>query len=355
MIDNLMDYYMNYKTSRLKKYGLTIMHSNDEFLSKTFERYIRTYINSYYYLIFDTVKANNCTDDILRLELDGKRLEMLDELLIYELIDSNEIYNLKKDYVNNSLEVVLFLIALDRMRFSSKEEVSIKLNQLLLVCPSIKERLGTKLSRLEMLVKDTFSTLNKFLSNTDDYYLLDYQLYKDRDDLVKVIMLPNIKMLQENYKRTLLERVYREDKLKREKFDLLVKKYVKQFIIDSYNSKRIYNKYFIELDDYLFNNKKDIDYFLSMLNNPFIKRYLVLCVSNNNYISCQSIFRKYKFSLACIQDFTHINDISTKLSNIDTGNIYDFVIVSSYKSKDLDEIMKYTCVNLEGILFNKEG
>ena len=66
MIDNLMDYYMNYKTSRLKKYGLVIMHSHDEFLEKTLIRYIKTYINCFYYNIFDTVNATVCDNNVLR-------------------------------------------------------------------------------------------------------------------------------------------------------------------------------------------------------------------------------------------------------------------------------------------------
>lgn len=355
MIDNLMDYYMSYKTSRLKKYGLVIMHSHDEFLEKTLVRYIKTYINCYYYNIFDTVNVSFCDDSVIRKELEGTKLEMLDELLIYELIDSNEIYELKQQYINDSYEVVLFLITLDRMRFLNKEIIPQQLEQLLYYCPNIKTSLGTRVSRLETLIKETYVTLNKFLDRTDDYYVLDYQLYKDRGDLVKVVMLSNITMLQDNYKRSLLERVYREDKLKKDKFDLLIKKFIKQFIIDSYNDKRIYDKYFIEIDDYLFSNKKDIDTFLGMLDNPFLKRYLVIVVSHNNYISCQSLFRKYKFSLACIQDFSHINDVNNKLTSLDMSNIYKYVIVSNYKSKDLDDIVKYGCVNLESVLFSKEG
>ena len=355
MIDNLMDYYMSYKTSRLKKYGLVIMHSHDEFLEKTLIRYIKTYINCYYYNIFDTVNVSSCDDSVIRKELEGKRLEMLDELLIYELIDSNEIYELKQQYINDSYEVVLFLITLDRMRFLSKEIIPQQLEQLLYFCPNIKTSLGTRVARLETLIKETYVTLNKFLDKTDDYYVLDYQLYKDCNNLVKVVMLSNITMLQDNYKRSLLERVYREDKLKKDKFDLLIKKFIKQFIIDSYNDKRIYDKYFIEIDDYLFSNKKDIDTFLGMLDNPFLKRYLVIVVSHNNYISCQSLFRKYKFSLACIQDFSHINDVNNKLTSLDMSNIYKYIIVSNYKSKDLDDIVKYGCVNLESVLFSKEG
>ena len=72
---------MNYKTSRLKKYGLVIMHSHDEFLEKTLIRYIKTYINCFYYNIFDTVNATVCDNNVLREELNGKRLEMLDEYM----------------------------------------------------------------------------------------------------------------------------------------------------------------------------------------------------------------------------------------------------------------------------------
>ena len=101
--DNLMDCYMNYKASRLKKYGLVIMHSHDEFLEEVLEKYIWTYINCYYYKIFDTSRVENSSDDVIKVELEGKRLEMLDELSIYELIDSNEVFELKRDFINDSL------------------------------------------------------------------------------------------------------------------------------------------------------------------------------------------------------------------------------------------------------------
>lgn len=355
MADNLMNYYMNYKTNRLKKYGLVIMHSEDEFLKETFANYLKTYINCYYYSIFDAVYSNTCDDDIIKLELDGKRLEMLDDLSTYELIDSNEVFAIKLAYINEAYYVTLFLTSLDQMRVDNKEDISTTLEQLLKSNPKIKEKLGTKVSNLETLLKETYNTLNKFFKNTDNYYLLDYQLYKDQENLVKIVLTSSITMLQDNYKSSLLERVYREDKLKKDKEDLLIRKFIKQLIFDVYNGRKIYDKYFIELDDYLFTNKKDIENFLEMLNNPFIKRYLVLGISNNNYISCQSIFKKYNYSLACIQDFSHINDVSNKLNNIDTGNVYDYVIVSSYKTKDLNDIMKYTCINLKGILFDKEG
>lgn len=352
--DNLMDCYMNYKASRLKKYGLVIMHSHDEFLEEVLEKYIWTYINCYYYKIFDTSRVENSSDDVIKVELEGKRLEMLDELSIYELIDSNEVFELKRDFINDSLMVVLFLITLDRTRFDSNMDISKKLNELLNLCLEIKERLGTKVLRLENLLKETYNTLNNFFKKTDNYYLLDYQLYKDQESLVKVVLVPNIKVLQDNYKKSLVERVYRDDKIKRQKVELLIKKFIKQLIMDVYYGKKIYQKYFIELDDDLFDNKKEVLNLLDMLDNPFIKRYVVLGISHNSYISMQSMFKKYGFTLACIQDFSHINDVSNKLNNIDTWNIYNYVVVSLYKTKDLDVIMKYSCVNLEGILFNKE-
>ena len=78
--DNLVVIYMNYKINYLLKYGLLIMHSTDEFLSECLKNYLKTYVNSYYYLIFDTVNSKVYDDKVMKEEIEGKRLEMLDEL-----------------------------------------------------------------------------------------------------------------------------------------------------------------------------------------------------------------------------------------------------------------------------------
>ena len=46
---NLMNIYMDYKISRLVKYGLVILNSDDEYLAFLLKSYIETYIKTYYY------------------------------------------------------------------------------------------------------------------------------------------------------------------------------------------------------------------------------------------------------------------------------------------------------------------
>ena len=97
--DNLVTIYMNYKISRLVEYGMLIMHSSDLFLKEVLEKYLKNYVNSCYYFIFDTVNSKIYDDKVMREEIEGKRLEMLDDLSNYELIDSNEEYKNKKNYI----------------------------------------------------------------------------------------------------------------------------------------------------------------------------------------------------------------------------------------------------------------
>ncbi len=347
-----MDVYMSYKVSRLQKYAQTIMHSYDDFLSSCLYVYFETYINCYYYCIFDTSNVMECTDNVIKEELEGRRLELLADLANYELVDSNEEYALKKLFINNSINVVLFVIGIDRLRYSDRDDVTYKVNSLLEYCPSIKAALGTTVNRLISLIKETYSVTNSFFKKVNSYYFLEYGFFKNIGNYAVVKLDYKIKNLDDNYKKSLVERVYRNDKLLKEKTELLIKHFIKQFISEKYNNKLAYDKYFIELKDEL--TKEDLKELLDMLNNQLLKKYIVIVITSNTYKSNQALFNKYKFSMACNQDFSHINDVKDKLGNIDMSNVYDYIIVSNYKANDYNDFMKYTKVNLTDILFNEE-
>lgn len=355
MSDNLVTIYMNYKTRRLLEYGLVIMDSTDSFLRDVLNNYIKTYINSSFYLIFDTVNSNTYDDKVMAEELEGKRLEMLDELANFELIDSNEEYERKIYYINTSCKIMPFLIKLDLLRFEDKDSISIKINELLDKDKYIKDMLGDRVIKLVMLLNETRIKLDKFFERKDNYYSLDYPLYKDRDNLVKVVLNNDVKAVLDNYNKSLVERVYRDKKIQKDKLDLLIKKFIKQLLLDIYNDKKLYDKYFIELDDSLFEDRKVLEEFFKMLDNPLIKHYLVFSIDSDNYYSNQAFIKKYNFSIACIQDFSHINDVSTKITNLDNNNLFDYIIVGAFKEKDYDTILKYSMINLKDILFSREG
>ena len=116
----------------------------------------------------------------------------------------------------------------------------------------------------------------------------------------------------------------------------------------------MYDKYFILIPEFIFEDKKDLGKLLDLFDNPLVKRYIVLGIVSDNYYSNQAFIKKYNFSIACIQDFSHINDVNTKLTNLDNSNLFDYILVDSFKDKDYDSFVKYSMVNLDGILFNKE-
>ncbi len=352
--DNLVVTYMNYKIKCLLKYGLLIMHSTDEFLSECLNNYLKTYVNNYYYLIFDTVNSKVYDDEVMIDEIEGKRLEMLDELSNYELIDSNEEYKNKKNYINNSSKIIPFLIKLDLLRFNDREEANNSIRTLADEDNFVKEMVGTDILKLISLVVDTNKVLNNFFEKKDTYFSLDYLLFKDVNNYVKVVINNDVKVLQDNYKVSLIERCYRDNKIQFEKYYLLGIKFIKQLLLDIYNEKLLYDKYFILIPEIIFEDKKDMTRFFDLFDNPLVKRYVVLGIVSDNYYSNQAFIRKYNFSIACIQDFSHINDVNGKLTNLDNSNLFDYILVDSFKDKDYDSFVKYSMVNLNGILFNRE-
>lgn len=354
MSGNLVTIYMNYKISRLVEYGLLIMHSSDLFLKEVLEKYLKNYVNSFYYLTFDTVNSKVYSEKIMLEEIEGKRLELLDELSNYELIDSNDLYTRKCGYINTSSKIISFLIDLDLLRFNDKDELNTKLEELINKNSFIKDLVGDGFVKLSLAINKTKEDLDTFYTKKDNFFSLDYPLFKDRENYVLVKLNNDVKVLEDNYKKALVERVYRDKKIQDKKLDLLVKKFIKELLFNVYSGNKLYDKYFIEIPGDIFLDKKVFESFLVMLDNPLIKRYVTLAICSDNYYSNQALIRKYNFSIACIQDFSHINDVDTKLTNLDNSNLFDFIIIRSFKDKDYDVFLRYSKVNLCDILFDRE-
>ena len=158
---------------------------------------------------------------------------------------------------------------------------------------------------------------------------------------------------KDNYKNSLVERCYREEKLVADKFTLLLKAFIKRLITDIYYDKNIYDRYVIEIPEEVLEDKKDLEKIIELVNNPLVKRFLVFGVSNDNYNKCKNLLRTNKFMVACMQDFKYINEIDNKLTNLDNGD-YDYIVALDYKDKDMPIFKKATYVNVKELLFNKE-
>lgn len=350
---NLMDIYIDYKISRLVKYGLVILNSDDEYLAFLLRSYIETYIKTYYYHIFETVDSDTYSLEVLGEELEGKRWELLDIVSGDELVDSNDVYDKKKKWISDVIEVVYYLINLDKVVLNERDDVDRELDKMLALDESLKERLGSRVNKLGILMRETFSQ-TKSLREDIGNFQLDYQLYRDKSDIVRVVLNYDITNLKENYKKSLVERCYKEEKLSMDKFSLLLKAFVKRLIVDIYHDRNIYDKYIIEIPEDVLDDKKNFEKILELVNNPLVKRFLVFGISNDNYSKCKNLLRNNNFLVACMQDFKHINDVENKLTNLDNGD-YDYIIAVDYKDKDMAIFNKTTYVNVIELLFNKEA
>ena len=351
---NLVDVYMNYKVQRLQNYGLILMGREDSFLKECLSFYLRTYISSYYYHIFETIDSkDSCSDLDVSLELDGKKLELLDQLADRELIESNDSYVLKKEIILKTRSLFPFLISLDRLRYEEKEQIPSKVSQLLVEYPEISQMLGERLPSLFQAVSNTYNQLQRFFQQ-DGYYHVDYSLFSDHDNYVFMSLDYQIPLLESNYKRSLVERVYRDKKLLFMKIKVMIQKFILSFLDDYYHGRKIYDRYFLFLPSEIFEKKEDVDVILQMVAQPFLQRYLVLGIPSAISVT-QGLFRKYPhFSFACCQDLRYISDVSGKLATLDTSGLYDYLVIEGYKPKSLEEIQKYACVVVRDILFRKD-
>ena len=354
MNNTLIDRYMDYKSECLLNYGLVPTVKTNEFYLDHLKKYLKTYINCYYYHYFETVYTKEYTNDILKEEIEGKRLEFLAELSERELSVSNEEYNHEKKTINVLAKLTIFLIRLDHLRFKDKDEIETKVTELIESLPRIKELYHDNYNKLISLVTDNYLNLTNFFEKKDKYYSVEYLLFKDREQYVQAILSNNIKVLQDNYKKTLVDRVYKENKFQADKTFLLIKKFIKELLYNNYYKIKVYQRYFIEIPAPVFNNKKDLEKVFNMLNNPFLKRFICLIIDDDSYHSNQAFIKKYHFSIACKVDFSHINDVPTKLTNLDNSKKFDYIIVEDFKDRDYEIFNEFSKVNLLDILFKVE-
>ena len=84
---------MNYKINRLVEYACLIYQRHDKFAKDVFKMYFKTYVDNYYYGVFDTIENGTYSIDNLILELEGAMEELLHNYLEYELEVSNSEYS----------------------------------------------------------------------------------------------------------------------------------------------------------------------------------------------------------------------------------------------------------------------
>ena len=100
-MNNLISIFMNYKINRLVEYGVFVVQKDTPFIRQVFTGYFSTYVDNYYYNIFNTVEEEKFNEKNLKLEFKGIKEEMLDDYRAYELQVSNEEYSENRNAIED--------------------------------------------------------------------------------------------------------------------------------------------------------------------------------------------------------------------------------------------------------------
>ena len=351
---NLVTKYLEYKKNKLISYGLALFSDSEyhDFLIECLKKYINNYIEVKYHQKFETVSDNaEVTKEVIEEEQMGMRLELLDDLSVKEIIETNEGYIRKQELINISALIAKTIIKIDTLDLTeeNKEE---KLDKVL---KEASKEFTLRQNAKTLIVKiwrEQGSTIKKILTPKENFTL---NLIPYENNIKEVKIIPKIKQLN-MYKKSLVARVYQEEKVTYEKIKLMLI-LLNQLVLEKLIKKEEIGNYIVIIPDEIWTRKQKMEELYELLEDKILKEHILLGITYNTIIASKTIQekRKEKYKFICLQDFTHINDIPTKINNIDTSNLFDYLMVTSYKDKDFKEFENIEVTTMKGILFSKEG
>lgn len=351
---NLVTKYLEYKKNKLISYGLALFSDSEyhDFLIECLKKYINNYIEVKYHQKFETVSDNaEVTKEVIEEEQVGMRLELLDDLSVKEIIETNEGYIRKQELINISALIAKTIIKIDTLDLTeeNKEE---KLDKVL---EDASKEFTLRQNAKTLIVKiwrEQEGTIKKILTPKENFTL---NLIPYENNIKEVKIIPKIKQLN-MYKKSLVERVYQEEKVTYEKIKLMLI-LLNQLVLEKLIKKEEIGNYIVIIPDEIWTKKQKMEELYELLEDKILKEHILLGITYNTIIASKTIQekRKEKYKFICLQDFTHINDIPTKINNIDTSNLFDYLMVTSYKDKDFKEFENIEVTTMKGILFSKEG
>lgn len=345
--------YIKYKVKRLSEFASFFFVDYDmSHIMKWLNTYFETYVNTHFYHILATLDtAEEFGLKTIEKEMIGICEELLDDYQNFELAVSDADYKRNQQAIIDMISICLFICQLDKVRFTSRESINEEFSKFIDNFPEMKERLGNNASKLVAKIKENFSLENKVFNDERSYFAVDCSQELKKDELYFTRVKHTIKILESNYKKSMVERVFSDDRFTIDKIRTAFWKLPRELMRKFMNGEKI-GKYVIDLDDKIF-QRGNIDLF-RMIDNPFLKRYIVLGVSFNSYAYHKDFLEYLGFGVACSQDLSHIGEVLDKLNSIDAEKFFDYILVSDYKEKDKDTILGYECSEEIELYITKE-
>lgn len=350
---NIITKYLAYKKSRLVTYALTMQEESiyRSFLIECLTRYINNYIEVVYHQAYETLDENTkLTKNAIKEEQNGIMLELLDELSVREILESNEGYKRKQEIIKDAKDLTAIIIKFDQEKVTEA-------NVRIIITKLIEERKKTKevgKNAEATWYKEwqiTTKTIKKVLEPKKNFTLNQVPY---SDNLWEISILPLIKQLN-MYKKSLVERVNQEEKIICEKIKLSII-IITQTLLRQLTEKTPLGNYIIPIPEEIWTKKQVIEEVFLLLDDKIIKEHVMLGITYQQLINNKTLIEKKKsgYHFVCYQNLRYINDTPTKIDTIDATKLFDYLMITDYKGKDKELIEKQEPTNMKAILFSKE-
>ncbi len=350
-MNNLISVFMNYKANRLIEYGVLCFQRDSSFIRNVFSSYFQTYIDNYYYGIFSTIDDENYNKKNLKTELNGIMEEMIYDYQEYEgKIPTNE-FQTNQGIIHDLRDIAYEVCRIDTITFPNKDEIVNVMNEFFKNNSSFAALFKGKEEKLIRLIRETYTNESRLLQYENQSFVIEEKKFTDRDDLIWYELVPNIKSL-ELYRKGLIHKVNNDNELIPSKIECLIQMISHRILLNFLNKQET-KMLFMELPSSLIGRGKIDDRIYSLIDNPMFKKYVVLAIPYNTYLSQKGAFSD-DFHFACMQDFSHINDIYQKVENIYNEGFCHYLIVTDYKYDDKDFFIKYKNEVMSILMFEEE-
>ena len=331
-----------------------------EICNEYFNKYFTSYINTVYYHILGTLnyeKDMKYNQTTINKELEGMYEEIVYDIDNSDIIEDVGLYKKRKEQAKISYKISLFMTDFNKIRFSSADDFSNFIDKLSLCLEDnkkIKDMLDDNIygNLFEEVRKDLLKEEKYFKSLEDLDFSLVYKKYVSTNNyLVKLDHV--IKRLKRNYKQTMVDKVYDFDNVVVHRIEAMINLLSLDILKKLIDMKKTHH-YFIHFTEVCFSSSKIFEEILSYMDNPLIKKKVVILMDNNSYNSHINLINNHnEYTYGVIVDMSHINDVEKKLDSLSKDKVIKYIIVDKVKNKDYNFIKKYEIDESKKLFFNR--
>ena len=355
-MNNLINVFMEFKIKYFLDCTKLLFSNTHRFINKCIKGYYKTYIDNYYYYIYNTLSSDTIySEDNLNKEFIGIMEEMLDDYKDFELVDSNQVYNSNVEAIKELKDICFEIVKLDHIEYENNDDLKVKIidffNNNEILSKYIKDNY---IDTLIKYTKDYKNTIKKILNYEDNNFSINKKKYEDCNNKYYVTLdynYDNIKTVNK-YRKGYVDNVFKKDeRLNTRKFTCLVNKILFQLLKDTINNET--NYYFISIDDYIFYKDRMINSIYNLMDNPLFRKYVILCCDFHTYLSHKSVFEE-DFQFGCKQRFERVNDIYKKTNTIYQEGVFNYLVVLNCRDNDRDYFKTFKADGMEVLLIEED-